>query len=169
MNKSRLLSTAAIALMLGAGVAYAQAPSKDQAPAQPAPAAQQNAPAEKIAPPSQSVERKAGEIKANDAKTDDAKPAAQAPQPNAPKTAADSGKADIKTPANAGKAEINGAAKTGKAADSNKATEAPEVKDKFQALATFTRPMTPEETTVFVKSEQDVWKPVVKQIGIAPQ
>ena len=121
MNKSRLLSTAAVALMLSAGVAYAQAPSKDQAPAQPAPAAQQNAPAEKIAPPSQSVERKAGEIKANDAKTDDAKPAAQAPQPNAPKTAADSGKADIKTPANAGKAEINGAGETGKAADSNKA------------------------------------------------
>lgn len=121
MNKSRLLSTAAVALMLSAGAAYAQAPSKDQAPAQPAPAAQQNAPAEKIAPPSQSVERKAGEIKANDAKTDDAKPAAQAQQPNAPKTAADSGKADIKTPANAGKAEINGAGETGKAADSNKA------------------------------------------------
>lgn len=116
MNKSRLLSTAAVALMLSAGAAYAQAPSKDQAPAQPAPAAQQNAPAEKIAPPSQSVERKAGEIKAgetkaDDAKANDAKPAAQAQQPNAPKTAADSGKADIKTPANAGKA-----------ADSNKAT-----------------------------------------------
>ena len=127
MNKSRLLSTAAVALMLSAGAAYAQAPSKDQAPAQPAPAAQQNAPAEKIAPPSQSVERKAGEIKAgetkaDDAKANDAKPAAQAQQPNAPKTAADSGKADIKTPANAGKAEINGAGETGKAADSNKAT-----------------------------------------------
>ena len=121
MNKSRLLSTAAVALMLSAGAAYAQAPSKDQAPAQPAPAAQQNAPAEKIAPPSQSVERKAGETKADDAKANDAKPAAQAQQPNAPKTAADSGKADIKTPATAGKAEINGAGETGKAADSNKA------------------------------------------------
>ena len=54
-------------------------------------------------------------------------------------------------------------------ADMNKATEAPEVKNKFQDLSTFTRPMTPEETTAFVKSEQEAWKPVVKQIGIAPQ
>ena len=105
MTKTHLLSTAAIVLMLGASAALAQAPAKDQAPAQPAPAAQQNAPAEKVAPPSQSVEKKAGEIKANDAK-----PTAQAPQPNAPKTAADSGKADLKTPPAAGKAEIKGAA-----------------------------------------------------------
>jgi tripartite-type tricarboxylate transporter receptor subunit TctC len=54
-------------------------------------------------------------------------------------------------------------------ADMNKALETPEVKDRFQALATFTRPMTPEETTSFVKNEQDAWKPVVKQIGIVPQ
>ena len=52
MKRNTLLSTAAAVLLLGAGAALAQAPapSKDQAPAQPAPAAQQNAPAEKIAP-----------------------------------------------------------------------------------------------------------------------
>ncbi len=126
MNTSQLMSTAALALMLGAGAAYAQSPSKDQAPAQPAPAAQQNAPAEKVAPASQSVEKKAGEIKANEAKANDTKasdvkPAAQAQQPVAPAPAADSGKADIKTPTNAGKAEIKGAAETSKAAESNKA------------------------------------------------
>lgn len=46
MTKSRLLCSAAAILALGAGAAYAQQPS-----AQPAPSAQQNAPAEKTAPP----------------------------------------------------------------------------------------------------------------------
>jgi hypothetical protein len=46
MTKSRLLCSAAALLALGVGAAYAQQP-----PAQPAPAAQQNAPAEKTAPP----------------------------------------------------------------------------------------------------------------------
>jgi tripartite-type tricarboxylate transporter receptor subunit TctC len=54
-------------------------------------------------------------------------------------------------------------------ADMNKAAETPEVKSKFAALATFTRPMTPEETAAFVKNEKEVWKPVVKQVGFTPQ
>jgi tripartite-type tricarboxylate transporter receptor subunit TctC len=54
-------------------------------------------------------------------------------------------------------------------ADLNKATETPEVKNKLGALATFTHPMTPEETTTFVKNEQEVWKPIVKQVGFGPQ
>ncbi len=76
MNRTTLLSTAALALLLGSGAALAQAPSKDEAPAQPAPAAQQNAPAEKVAPPSESVERKANEIKSNEIKAETGKPAA---------------------------------------------------------------------------------------------
>jgi tripartite-type tricarboxylate transporter receptor subunit TctC len=54
-------------------------------------------------------------------------------------------------------------------ADINKATEAPEVKAKFASLATFTYPMTPDETATFVKSERDAWQPVVKQVGFTPQ
>jgi len=49
MNKARLLSTVAATLLLTAGIASAQTMKKDEAPT-PAPAAQQTAPAEKIAP-----------------------------------------------------------------------------------------------------------------------
>ena len=49
MNKTRLLSTVAATLLLTVGAASAQNVKKDEAPA-PAPAAQQSAPAEKIAP-----------------------------------------------------------------------------------------------------------------------
>lgn len=49
MQKARLLSTVAATLLLTISAASAQAPKKDEAPA-PAPAAQQKAPAEKVAP-----------------------------------------------------------------------------------------------------------------------
>jgi hypothetical protein len=49
MKNARLLSTLAAALLLAAGAASAQDVKKDEAPAR-APAAQQNAPAEKVAP-----------------------------------------------------------------------------------------------------------------------
>ena len=50
MRKARLLSTVAAALLFTAGAVSAQGVKKDEAPS-PAPAAQQNAPAEKVAPP----------------------------------------------------------------------------------------------------------------------
>jgi hypothetical protein len=51
MKNTRLLSTVAGTVLLSAGVAFAQAPAKDKdSGASPAPAAQQNAPAEKSAP-----------------------------------------------------------------------------------------------------------------------
>jgi hypothetical protein len=49
MNKARLLSTVAATLLLSVGVASAQGLKKEEAPT-PAPAAQQSAPAEKVAP-----------------------------------------------------------------------------------------------------------------------
>ena len=58
MKNARLLSTVAATLLLSVGAASAQDMKKDEAPA-PAPAAQQNMPAEKIAP-----SMKAGEPKA---------------------------------------------------------------------------------------------------------
>jgi hypothetical protein len=59
MSKARLLSTVAATLLLAAGVASAQDMKKDEAPAR-APAAQQNAPAEKIAPAVKPSDKKAG-------------------------------------------------------------------------------------------------------------
>jgi len=54
-------------------------------------------------------------------------------------------------------------------ADMNKAAGTPEVKEKFATLATFTRPMTPEETAAFVKNEREAWRATVKQVGFTPQ
>ncbi|MDP1910520.1 MAG: DUF1236 domain-containing protein [Hyphomicrobium sp.] len=70
MNRTQLLSTAAALLLLGAGAASAQAPAKDKDPAQPAPAAQQNAPAEKVAPKLKPGERKGAETKGQAGKTE---------------------------------------------------------------------------------------------------
>ena len=63
MSKARLLSTVAATLLLAAGVASAQDVKKDEAPAR-APAAQQTAPAEKIAPAVKPGEHKASTQKA---------------------------------------------------------------------------------------------------------
>jgi len=63
MNKTRLLSTVAATLLLTVGAVSAQNVKKDEAPA-PAPAAQQSAPAEKMAPALQPGEQKASTKKA---------------------------------------------------------------------------------------------------------
>ena len=64
MKKLHLLTTVAAALLLTAGAAAAQG-MKDQAPER-APAAQQSAPAEKMAPPMRAGERKATTGRANE-------------------------------------------------------------------------------------------------------
>jgi tripartite-type tricarboxylate transporter receptor subunit TctC len=43
----------------------------------------------------------------------------------------------------------------------------PELRQKLADLATFTRPMSPAETTEFIRREQELWQPVVKQIGVS--
>jgi uncharacterized protein DUF1236 len=60
MKNLRLLSTTAAVLLLGAGAVSAQGMKNDEAPAR-APAAQQNAPAEKMAPALKSGQSKAPE------------------------------------------------------------------------------------------------------------
>ena len=45
----------------------------------------------------------------------------------------------------------------------------PEVKRKFAVLGTYPRPMSPEETAAFIRSEQDLWRPVVKQLDLVSQ
>jgi hypothetical protein len=65
MKNLRLLSTTAAVLLLGAGAVSAQGMKNDEAPGR-APAAQQNAPAEKVAPAMKPGEQKAGTKKAPD-------------------------------------------------------------------------------------------------------
>ena len=38
---------------------------------------------------------------------------------------------------------------------------------RFEELGNYTRPMTPQELADFVRSERDIWRPIVKQIGMA--
>ena len=71
MRKTKLLSTVAMALLLGTGAASAQGMGKE--PPERAPAAQQSAPAEKVAP-----SMKAGEQKSPQT-TDQAAPESKAP------------------------------------------------------------------------------------------
>jgi tripartite-type tricarboxylate transporter receptor subunit TctC len=40
---------------------------------------------------------------------------------------------------------------------------------KFEELGNYTRPMTPSELSDFVRSERELWGPIVRQIGIAAQ
>jgi tripartite-type tricarboxylate transporter receptor subunit TctC len=41
----------------------------------------------------------------------------------------------------------------------------PEIQKRFQELGTFVRPMTPAETTEFIRGEQQLWRPLVRQLG----
>ncbi|HEY6024561.1 MAG TPA: DUF1236 domain-containing protein [Pseudolabrys sp.] len=91
MKKAKLLSTVAAALLLSAGAASAQGMSKENP--QQAPAAQQNAPAEKVAPSMKAGEHKTPQTTGQatpDAKSPDAK-SGKAPQTTgqAPKSDAD--------------------------------------------------------------------------------
>src|SRR5262245_16401451 len=43
----------------------------------------------------------------------------------------------------------------------------PELRQKLVDLASFTRPMSPAETTEFIRRERELWQPVVKLIGVS--
>ena len=45
----------------------------------------------------------------------------------------------------------------------------PEVAEKLAALGTYPRPLSPTETAEFIRVEQELWRPLVRQIGITPQ
>jgi tripartite-type tricarboxylate transporter receptor subunit TctC len=45
----------------------------------------------------------------------------------------------------------------------------PDVKEKLAALAISSRSMSPSELADFIRSEQQLWAPVIKQIGLASQ
>lgn len=42
----------------------------------------------------------------------------------------------------------------------------PELKEKFQGIASYTRPMNPTELLAYIREEQALWKPVIEQIGM---
>jgi hypothetical protein len=91
MNRAQLLSTVTAGLLLTTGAAFAQDMKKD---ANPAPAAQQNAPAEKVAPNMKAGEKNAQTQKAPET-TGQAPAASDAGKPRAmDKGAADKGAAD---------------------------------------------------------------------------
>lgn len=47
--------------------------------------------------------------------------------------------------------------------------EQPEVRQRLEALATYTRPYSPAETATYIKGERDLWRPLVKQVGAPAQ
>lgn len=53
--------------------------------------------------------------------------------------------------------------------DLNIALGEPEVKRKLAVLGTYPRPMSPAETAAFIRSEQELWRPVVRQLDLASQ
>ena len=139
MRKAKLLSTVAVALLLSAGVASAQGMSKDNP--ERAPAAQQNAPAEKVAPSIKGGEQKAPQttgqatpdLKSGKAKEttgqspkSDADEKAQAPSrsmgtDNKPGAAA-TGKSEVKDENTRSKTEQNAQSPNGAASKSTQST-----------------------------------------------
>ena len=96
MKHARLLSAVAAGLLLSTA-AFAQAPSKDNNPAgaAPAPAAQQNAPPEKVAP-NMKAGKSDAETHKGSATTGQAPAAQNAPKPGNPDKAVDKGAMDNK-------------------------------------------------------------------------
>jgi tripartite-type tricarboxylate transporter receptor subunit TctC len=52
-------------------------------------------------------------------------------------------------------------------ADFNQVYALPEITQKLREIGTYTRPLSPAETAEFISSEQRVWIPVVRQVGVA--
>jgi tripartite-type tricarboxylate transporter receptor subunit TctC len=50
--------------------------------------------------------------------------------------------------------------------DLNKVLAQPTLVQKFLALGAFARPMSPDQTVAFIRNEERVWRPLVRQIGL---
>ena len=51
-------------------------------------------------------------------------------------------------------------------ADLRTVLDIPEVRQRFETLATYVHHLTPAETGKFIRDEQDAWRPVVKKVGV---
>jgi tripartite-type tricarboxylate transporter receptor subunit TctC len=49
--------------------------------------------------------------------------------------------------------------------DLRKVVAMPEVIERFQVLGTYTRDLTPEQTGEFIRSEERLWWPIVRQVN----
>jgi tripartite-type tricarboxylate transporter receptor subunit TctC len=47
--------------------------------------------------------------------------------------------------------------------------EQPSIKEKFEALGVYPRPTSPAEAAEFIRSERQLWRPVIKDVGLAAQ
>jgi tripartite-type tricarboxylate transporter receptor subunit TctC len=54
-------------------------------------------------------------------------------------------------------------------ADLRQVLDIADVKARFETTATYIRHLSPAETGAFIRSEQDAWRPVVKQFGVTTQ
>jgi tripartite-type tricarboxylate transporter receptor subunit TctC len=53
--------------------------------------------------------------------------------------------------------------------DLNSVLAQPALAEKFLALGAFARQLGPEETTAFIRSEEQIWRPLVRQIGLGAE
>ena len=53
--------------------------------------------------------------------------------------------------------------------DLNAVLDQPALRQRFQDLGAFVRTMSPAETTAFIQSEQEAWRPLVRQLGLTTQ
>jgi tripartite-type tricarboxylate transporter receptor subunit TctC len=53
--------------------------------------------------------------------------------------------------------------------DLREVLQSPEMKRQFEQQGTLANPLSPEETGEFIRSEQNLWHPVLRQVGFEPQ
>ena len=53
-------------------------------------------------------------------------------------------------------------------ADLRKAVTAPEVLERFETLGTYSRDLTPAQTADFIRSEEELWWPIVRRLNAQP-
>jgi len=53
--------------------------------------------------------------------------------------------------------------------DLNAVLDQPALRQRFEDLGAFVRTMSPAETTAFIQSEQEAWRPLVRQLGLTTQ
>jgi hypothetical protein len=152
MKKLRLLSTTAAVLLLGVGAVSAQGMKNDEAPAR-APAAQQNAPAEKMAPALKPGQHKApettGQAAPSEPESDKKELKSQKMDKGAPAAVTTKGSPDANGSANVKSKSTNSAAESGAGATSPPAKSADEGKASTtgQGAAAGTTKLTSEQHT----------------------
>ena len=53
--------------------------------------------------------------------------------------------------------------------DLRSALEHPELKQRLETLAVYTRVMSPAQLDAYIRNEQELWKPVIRQVGLTAQ